>query len=96
MAGLGLLLGYLLSAMGLTVLVVWPTGGPGAFFREKILRRLLPKAVQGVLDCYICFGFWSGLAMSLMWWRIYRQPWLWFGCLMIPAAFWMVMGSWKD
>ncbi len=96
MTGLGSLLGYLFSAAGLTVLVVWPTDGPGALVREKILRSALPKRAHGVLDCYICFGFWSGLAMSILWWWIYRRAWLWFGPLMVPGLFWLVMGKWKD
>lgn len=96
MPGLDAELGYLLSAMGLAILVVWPEHGPGACVRDKVFRRVLPKSLHGVLDCYICFGFWSGLAMSILWWTIYRRPWIWFGCLMTPAAFWLVMGKWKD
>ncbi len=42
MQGLEDFTGYLLSAMGLTVLIIWPEGGPGAFFREKVFRRVLP------------------------------------------------------
>ncbi len=95
MSGLAQLLSFLLAAMGLTVLVVWPQGGPGAFFREKLLRKLLPKFARGLLDCYVCFGFWAGLLLSVPWWFMYRQPWVWFGCLMVPAVFWLVMGKWK-
>ena len=57
-------LAYLLSAMGLTVLVVWPQTGPGAWLRERLLRRSLPPRFREILDCYICCGFWSGLALS--------------------------------
>ncbi len=53
--------------MGLTVLVVWPADGVPAKIREG-LRRLLPSAVKGVLDCYICLGFWAGLILSPIWW----------------------------
>ncbi len=86
---------YVLSVMGLTILVVWPENGPGALTREKLLRRILPKPAHGVLDCYICFGFWAGLLLSIFWWFMYHQSWIWFGCLMIPAAFWLVTGKWK-
>ena len=81
-----LLLAYLLSAIGLTILVVWPENGPGAFFREKILRKLLPVPLHGALDCYICFGFWAGLILSVAFWLIYGRAWMCFGCLMIAAA----------
>ncbi len=95
MHGMTNLAAYLLSSVGLTVLVIWPEGGPAAFLREKILRRLLPKPVAGVLDCYICFSFWAGLLLSIPWWFIYHRPWVWFGCLMPPGLFWLVMGKWK-
>ena len=36
------LIAYLLASVGLTVLIIWPEGGPGAFFREKVFRRVLP------------------------------------------------------
>ena len=88
-------LSYALASMGLVILVVWPEDGPGAFVREKLLRKILPKSVHDVLDCYICFGFWTGLLLSIAWWSLYRQDWIWFGCLMIPAVFWLVMGKWK-
>ncbi len=85
-------LAYVLSAMGLTILVVWPKEGPGAFAREKALRRILPRFSHGVLDCYICFSFWMGLLLSFPWWCMYRQGWIWFGCLMVPAVFWLFIG----
>ncbi len=88
-------LSYALASMGLVILVVWPEDGPGAFVRDKLLRKILPKTAHGALDCYICFGFWSGLLLSVPWWFMYRQDWIWFGCLMIPAVFWLVMGKWK-
>ena len=81
-----LLLAYLLSAIGLTILVVWPENGPGAFFREKILRKLLPVPLHGALDCYICFAFWAGLILSVAFWFIYGRAWTCFGCLMTPAV----------
>ena len=90
-----LLVAYLLSAMGLTILVVWPEDGTGAYVREKVLQRVLPKSAHGVLDCYICLGFWAGVFLSVPWWFMYHQNWIWFGCLMIPAVFWLVTGKWK-
>ena len=87
------LLAYLLSSMGLTILIVWPTGGPGAWVRDRLLRPLLPGQAAEVLDCYICLGFWSGLGLSVPWWLWYRDPTIWFGCLMVPAVFWLVLGQ---
>ena len=84
-------LALLLSSMGLTVLVVWPQTGPSAWVRERILRRLLPKNTQEVLDCYICFGFWAGFLLSPIWWMLTEQPWSWSGCLMTPALFWLAL-----
>jgi hypothetical protein len=91
MSELAHLLAFVLSAMGLTVLLAWPQDGPGAWVREKVLRKLLPRAVGGVLDCYVCLGFWAGLLLSPAGWWLYREPWCWAGCLMVPAAFWIVM-----
>ena len=87
------LLGYLLASMGLTIVIVWPESGPGAWAREKILRRLIPARFEKALDCYICMGFWCGLLLSALWWRLYHEPSIWAGCLMVPAAFWIVMGA---
>ncbi len=95
MEQLAILLAYILSAMGLTILVVWPEDGPGAYVREKFLQRILPKSAHGVLDCYICFSFWAGLLLSFPWWSMYHRNWIWFGCLMVPALFWLIMGKWK-
>ncbi|MHB1769408.1 MAG: hypothetical protein ACYCUV_16330 [Phycisphaerae bacterium] len=95
MRELVLLFAYVLSAMGLAILVIWPEAGPGAFLREKVLRKAIPQFAHGVLDCYICFGFWTGLLLSIPWWFMYRQGWIWFGCLMIPAVFWLATGKWK-
>jgi hypothetical protein len=53
-------LAYLLSSMGLTILIVWPQTGPSAWVRERVLRRALPGRAKEVLDCYICCGFWAG------------------------------------
>lgn len=95
MRDLALLVTYLLSAMGLTILVVWPTAGPGAFVRDKILRPILAPPFKDVLDCYICLGFWAGEVMAVPWWFMYHQNWVWFGGLMVSALFWLVMGKWK-
>jgi hypothetical protein len=86
------LLAYLLSSMGLTVLIVWPETGPSAWLREKVARRLLPGRAQEVLDCYVCCGFWTGLLVAAGWWFLYRAYWYWFGCLMVPALFWLALG----
>jgi hypothetical protein len=77
--------------MGLTILIVWPETGPGKWIREQILRRLIPKIWREVLDCYICMGFWSGLLLSGLWWSWYHEPWIWTGCLIVPAVFWLVL-----
>src|SRR4051812_48963841 len=82
---------YLLASVGLTVLVVWPWKGPSAFLRERLLRRILPAEASAVLDCYVCFGFWGGLALSPVWWTFDHRPWIWLGCLMIPGLFWLVL-----
>ena len=95
MHGLAQLFSFLLAAMGLTVLLVWPQGGAGAYVREKILPRILPKTAAAVLDGYVCFGFWAGLAVAVPWWLVFPQPCCWFGCLMVPALFRVVMGKWK-
>ena len=58
------LLAYLLSAVGLGVLIVWPQTGPRAWMRERVFRKLLPGTCGNVLDCYICCGFWCGLILS--------------------------------
>jgi hypothetical protein len=83
------LLAYLLSTSGLTILIVWPQTGPRAWFRESVLRRLLPSVGGEVLDCYICFSFWSGLALSPIWWMFCHRFWCWTGCLMTPYLFWI-------
>ncbi len=82
---------YVASSMGLTILIVWPQDGPGAWAREWALRRVLPGKAKDVLDCYICLGFWSGLMLSPLWWRMCGQYWSWTGCLMTPALFWLVL-----
>jgi hypothetical protein len=84
-------LASLLSACGLTVLIVWPQDGPGAWLRERVVRRLLPGAAGAMLDCYICCGFWCGLILSPLWWHFYHEPWCWLGCLMVPALFWSIL-----
>jgi hypothetical protein len=82
------LLAYLLSSVGLTVLVVWPQDGPAAWVRDRLLRRALPPNAARVLDCYICCGFWCALVLSPLWWWQFRSLWCWTGCLMVPGLFW--------
>ncbi len=84
-------LAYVLSAVGVTVLVVWPENGPVAFVRERVLRRLLPGPAKSVLDCYVCLGFWSGLFLSPLWWLWCGEYWCWTGCLVTPAVFWLAL-----
>ena len=81
-------LAYLLSAAGLTVLIVWPQTGPSAFLRDRVLCPLLPASLRDLLDCYICCSFWCGLALSPIWWALERHFWYLGGCLMLPAIFW--------
>jgi hypothetical protein len=75
------LLAFLLASMGLTILIVWPQDGPGAWLRENVLRKALPGKGKEMLDCYICSGFWCGLAFSPAWWLMCRERWTLFGCL---------------
>ena len=77
--------------MGLTILIVWPQDGPGAWVRERALRLVLPGWAKGVLDCYVCLSFWSSLVLSPVWWLMCREPWTLFGCLMTPSLFWLVL-----
>jgi len=84
-------LAYLLASMGLTILIVWPEDGPGSWVRERVLRHLIPAKLSGVLDCYVCTGFWAGLVLSAFWWHLYHEPWIWTGCLMVPALFWIFL-----
>ena len=90
MQSLTQLLSLLLASMGLTILIVWPEGGPGAWFRDRILRRLLPAAAAQALDCYVCLSFWAGLLLSAIWWHFTGEFWCWAGCLMTPTLCWMV------
>src|SRR5688572_29023903 len=83
-------LAYILTSVGLTVVVVWPESGLVAYLREKVLRRALPSRLGGILDCYTCFGFWAGLVMSPVWWMMDGR-WVYFlGCLMVPPIFWVL------
>lgn len=91
MSELAHLLEYLLASIGLTVLLVWPASGPGAFIRDRVIRPVLPGGIKNVLDCYICLGFWSGLLLSGLAWWLYREPSCWLGCLMTPGMFWIVL-----
>jgi hypothetical protein len=84
-------LAYLLSASGLTVLLVWPQTGPSAWLRERILRRVLIGRLGEFLDCYICSGFWCGLLLSPLWWLFRHQLWCWSGCLAVPFLFWLAL-----
>jgi hypothetical protein len=77
--------------MGLTILIVWPETGPSAWLRERVVRPILPGRAKGALDCYICLGFWAGLALSPLWWFFCQHWWCWTGCLMTPALFWLVL-----
>lgn len=93
MEALANLFTLLLSAVGLTVLIVWPQTGPSAWLRERVLRPLLHARVREVLDCYVCLGFWTGLALSPLWWTFSGEPWCWAACLMTPAVFWFVLNG---
>jgi hypothetical protein len=93
MESLACLLSLLLSSMGLTVVIVWPQDGPGAWIRENVLRPALPGKAKETLDCYICTSFWAGLLLSPVWWLMCREPWVWSGCFMAPAAFWLALGN---
>jgi hypothetical protein len=84
-------LSYLMAAVGLTVLIIWPQHGPSAWLRDRLLRRVLPSAAAEVLDCYICCGFWCGLLLSPVWWWAEHRLWCWTGCLATPALFWLVL-----
>jgi hypothetical protein len=90
MAECAQLAAYLLSTMGLTVLIVWPERGPGAWLRDRLLKRVLGERLAEALDCYICCGFWCGLALSPAWWLLYRQAWIWTGGLMVSFLFWLM------
>jgi len=96
MTTLAYMMALILSAMGLTIVIVWPASGPGAAIREKALRPLLPGQASNVLDCYICLGFWSGLLLSPLWWWMTRQHWVWAGCLMTSAVFWIILHNPSD
>jgi hypothetical protein len=91
LAELAHLIEYLLSVMGLTVLIVWPQDGPGAWVRDRALRPRMPGKIGEVLDCCICLSFWLALGFSTIYWWLYRERWCWFGCFMTPAVFWLVL-----
>lgn len=84
------LVSYVLSSMGLSVLLVWPQRGPSAWVRDRLLLPRLPKSAQAMLDCYLCCSFWSGLLLSPAWWVFYHRPWCWSGCLIAPLLFWLI------
>ena len=86
------LISYVFSAFGLTVLLVWPSHGPSAWVRERLLRPVLGPRSGQVLDCYVCLSFWIGLACAPAWWAFEHRPWIWTACLMVPAAFWLALG----
>lgn len=91
MSDLVMLLTCLLSSFGLTVLLVWPETGPGAWIRDKVMKPLLWPKAKEVLDCYVCFSFWASLLLSRIWWRLAEVWWVWFGCLMTPGMFWLAL-----
>lgn len=78
--------------LGITILVVWPNYGPGAFIRELIRRVLKPVRMEGVLDCYLCLAPWVGLGVAtVLWsWEVTTIPtWQLFAVpLMVPVAIW--------
>jgi hypothetical protein len=81
---------YVFSSMGATILLVWPVDGPGAWIRERIVRRMLPASAGKVLDCYICLSVWIALIGVPFWWMAgYR--WCAVAWLVVPAVFWLVM-----
>lgn len=86
------LVSYILAVAGVAVLVVWPDRGPSAWARDRVLRRVLSRRVAAAIDCYVCTAFWSGAALSPFWWQFDHRPWIWFGCLMTPPIFWVVLG----
>ena len=53
---------------GPDILIVWPQEAGAAWMRERVLRTALPGWAKAVLECYICLSFWSGLALSPLWW----------------------------
>lgn len=83
---------WMLSAIGMACLVVLPEEGPGALWREEILRPLLSKiSVEDSLDCVKCCSFWCAAAfvgpMAMVaegWWA---YPVVVFGS---PGLIWMV------
>jgi hypothetical protein len=84
---------YILTSVGLTVLVVWPETGPLAWLREHVLRRILPESVSGMLDCYLCFGFWAALVLAPLWWLMDGRLLYFLGCVMTTGIFWMLQRS---
>jgi len=47
--------------------------------------------VAGVLDCYICLGFWLGTGLGALWWWWCEHPAYWLGGAMVAAVFWAVL-----
>ena len=81
---------YVFSSMGLTILLVWPADGVGAWLRERVIRPLLPRVLRKVLDCYICLSVWIALASVPFWWMAgYR--WSGIAWPVVPAVFWLVI-----
>jgi hypothetical protein len=81
---------YLFSSMGVTILIVWPADGLGAWVRERVLRRILPVSIKAVLDCYICSSVWIGLIAAPFWWAA-GFHWSAVAWLALPAIFWLAM-----
>jgi len=81
---------FVLSCMGLTILLVWPVDGPSAWVRERVLRKLLPARVAKVLDCYICLSVRIALIAAPFWWRA-GFHWSAIAWPVVPGMFWLVM-----
>lgn len=80
-----------LSAIGFTILIVWPQTGPSAWLRDQVIRRALPGSAAAVLDCYICLSFWAGLFLGAAWWYATGAAWCWAACLMTPGLMWLAL-----
>ncbi len=82
------------SAMGLAVVLLGFSDGPGAWVRESIMRPLLSLIRgAGVLDCAACFSFWSGLLAGAAGWLAVGRPDLLLASLIAPLLFWLRPGS---
>lgn len=75
------------STMGITVLVLGFTDGPGAWIRSRI-EKWLGRA-SGVLHCTSCFSFWVGLIIGSIGAVQYGVSLL-STCLIAPLAFYIL------